>query len=96
MTFRSDSIDDFRALFEEKKNLIRRTKGCQHLELLEDINSPTTLFTLSWWEDESHLEDYRNSGLFSETWKQTKAFFGDKPQAWSLNAISKVASERKK
>ena len=37
------------------------------------------------WFSKNDLENYRNSDLFKETWKQTKTYFNDKPQAWSVD-----------
>lgn len=84
LTFEEDCVDQFMELFEEKKNKIRNFPGCEHLKLLQGINSSNIFFTYSHWQKESDLEKYRNSELFKETWKLTKALFSDKPEAWSV------------
>lgn len=33
MTFREEEVEAFKALFEERKSLIRNFKGCTHLQL---------------------------------------------------------------
>lgn len=85
MSFHSKYIQEFLEMFEEKKQLIRNSEGCNLLELYQDKNNPEIFFTYSYWENESDLERYRNSELFKETWKQTKTYFNDKPLAWSVH-----------
>jgi heme-degrading monooxygenase HmoA len=85
MSFNSKSIKEFLEMFEEKKQLIRDSDGCQLLELYQDKNNPEIFFTYSYWENESDLENYRNSDFFKETWKQTKTYFNEKPEAWSVD-----------
>lgn len=84
MTFDPQKTDDFLKIFDESKQLIREMKGCSHLELLSDINSPNIYFTYSYWNSESDLNEYRNSPLFADVWTKTKALFSAKAEAWSL------------
>ena len=84
MTFRPEEIEIFEQLFNERKALIRHFKGCQHLELWQDGNQANVFFTYSIWESEAHLDHYRFSELFKDTWTKTKALFLEKPQAWSV------------
>jgi heme-degrading monooxygenase HmoA len=84
MTFREDEVPEFLRIFDTSKTFIRSMPGCRHLELLQDTASPNIFFTCSHWDSENDLNNYRNSGLFGEVWKKTKALFSDKPQAWSL------------
>jgi heme-degrading monooxygenase HmoA len=88
MTFREEEVDNFiRDVFDQSKQKIRAFPGCLHMELLRDIRQPNVLFTLSYWEEETALNNYRNSELFSETWVKTKVLFSDKPKAWSLEIL---------
>jgi len=84
MTFKPELTEKFVALFEERKSRIRGFEGCQHLELWQDTANPYTFFTYSIWESEKHLNHYRFSEFFKDTWQQTKALFDEKPQAWSV------------
>lgn len=84
MEFKSAHCADFLSLFADVKHKIRSFRGCQHLELLRSKDTPTTFMTYSCWEDASFLEEYRKSDLFRATWRTTKSFFADKPQAWSM------------
>jgi heme-degrading monooxygenase HmoA len=85
MSLHSKHIPEFQEMFEAKKNTIRKTKGCQLLELYQDNNNPEIFFTYSYWNTENDLENYRNSDFFKATWNQTKGYFNDKPEAWSVN-----------
>lgn len=84
MTFKPEHIQDFKTLFNSKKEFIAAVEGCSHVELLQDINNPNVFFTFSVWEDPKYLEAYRQSELFADVWAKTKVLFGDKPEAWSL------------
>jgi heme-degrading monooxygenase HmoA len=84
MIFRTEEIEAFRILFDERKNLIRSFPGCTHLELWQDKNHPQTFFTYSWWDSEEHLDAYRDSHFFDDTWTLTKTKFAAKPEAWTV------------
>lgn len=87
MTFRPDAVDDFKALFEERRHRIRNVEGCTHLELWQDSAESNVFFTYSLWRDETALLHYRNSSFFRETWQRTKQLFADKAQAWSVKQV---------
>ena len=84
MTFQQDKIGDFTALFEERKATIRSFPGCSHVELWQDTRHENIFFTYSHWASEAHLDHYRFSEFFKDTWGRTKALFAEKPQAWSV------------
>jgi len=84
MSFQPEKVDEFLKLFSENKQHIRHFEGCSHLQLLNDINQPTTFFTYSHWDNEQSLENYRHSELFNRVWNKTKVLFSEKPEAWSL------------
>jgi hypothetical protein len=87
MTFETNKIAIFTELFNKHKEQIRGFEGCTFLELYQDKNNSAIFFTYSYWETEAHLENYRNSALFAQVWKATKALFADKPQAWSVDKL---------
>ena len=64
MVFKEEEIESFKALFEERKSLIRNFEGCTHLELWQDKLHSNIFFTYSWWDTEEHLNAYRNSHFF--------------------------------
>lgn len=81
MTFIHGQEEKFLEIFSENKLVIRNFKGCSHLELFRDIHNPNIFTTLSHWENDNYLNDYRNSDLFSQVWAKTKLLFGGHPQA---------------
>ena len=85
MSFEANKIDLFLANFNENKKNIRKSKGCELLELYRDKTNSNVFFTYSYWETENDLENYRNSELFKKVWSKTKILFNDKPQAWSVD-----------
>ncbi len=84
MTFQPEKVNEFLTIFNDSKQLIRNMTGCKHLELLNDINSPTIFFTYSYWDSENDLRNYRDSLLFQNVWKKTKILFSVKAEAWSV------------
>ena len=90
MVFKNEEIESFKQLFNERKHLIRNFEGCTHLELWQDKDLPNTFFTYSWWDTEEHLNNYRNSHFFDDTWTLTKQKFSAKPEAWSVGQLHKL------
>ncbi len=87
MKFKETDINDFKTIFSNNQAKILATKGCKHVELLQDINNPQLFFTFSLWQSEDDLNQYRNSDLFKQVWQNTKAKFETKAEAWSLNQV---------
>jgi quinol monooxygenase YgiN len=90
MTFTASGVPAFQALFAERKSRIRHFEGCLHLELWQDAHRPEVFFTYSHWISEEHLNHYRFSSFFKETWGLTKALFAAPPQAWSIGSSTLV------
>jgi quinol monooxygenase YgiN len=84
MTFSEERVQDFENYFPEIVDLIKKQEGCLDVELLHDVKDPRIFFTYSKWESENHLNAYRNSELFGQVWPKVKAWFDDKPEAWSV------------
>ena len=78
LTFKQEHVNEFFEVFKNSKEKIRSFEGCNHLELLQDINSGNVFFTYSIWVDQNSLEKYRNSPLFKKTWAETKNLFAKK------------------
>jgi quinol monooxygenase YgiN len=78
-----NKLNDFLACFNDNKDRIRQFAGCQHLELLFDVNNPDVVFTYSIWQNEEAIENYRSSTLFTSIWSTVKPMFCGKPEAWS-------------
>ena len=90
MVFRQEETEAFKALFEERKSLIRNFNGCKRLELWQDKTNPQIFFTYSWWLSEDHLNAYRSSHFFDDTWTLTKEKFGGPPEAWTVNCLHEL------
>jgi quinol monooxygenase YgiN len=90
MHFRTGEREAFLDIFNASKHLIRQFDGCRQLRLYNEAAGPDVFFTYSVWTSAAHLDAYRNSELFRETWAATKALFADKPQAWSLEELEMV------
>ena len=90
MHFRPEERQAFLDIFNASKHLIREFDGCRQLRLYNEAACPDVFFTYSVWMSAAHLDAYRNSDLFGETWAATKALFADKPQAWSLEELETV------
>ncbi|HZJ36361.1 MAG TPA: antibiotic biosynthesis monooxygenase family protein [Gillisia sp.] len=90
MGFDPDKIETFLQNFEKRKTLIRGFEGCMFLELYRDKINKNQFFTYSYWTDESALENYRNSSLFKEVWADTKIYFNQKPEAWSVEKLVSI------
>lgn len=94
MGFNPENIEAFLENFEANKSKIRNFEGCRFLELYRDKNNTNQFFTYSYWEDESALENYRNSNLFKGLWADTKVFFNQKPEAWSVDKIAEAQNNK--
>ncbi|MFZ9970987.1 MAG: putative quinol monooxygenase [Bacteroidia bacterium] len=87
MHFKPESVSEFLAVFEASKDAIRAFNGCESLRLLQDVDDDCSIQTLSFWKSEEHLNAYRASALFQETWAKTKVLFDQRPQAASFNIL---------
>lgn len=84
ITFRAEEIKQFIRIFDLSVNLIESFEGCLGVELMKDAGNENVFFTLSKWESEDHLNQYRSSALFKSTWAEVKPLFAEKADAWSL------------
>ena len=87
MTFDPARVPAFLEVFGAAGEKIRGFEGCSHLELLQDVNHPHIYCTYSIWDSEEHLNKYRFSRLFKDTWAQTKPLFIEKAVAFSLEKV---------
>ncbi|PKQ62023.1 hypothetical protein BZG02_13875 [Labilibaculum filiforme] len=80
-----EHILDFKTFTSAEKEDIITFPGCSHLEVLQDVNNPSVFFTVSHWQSENALNQYRDSSFFQTNWKKVKLWFTAKPEAWSLS-----------
>jgi heme oxygenase (mycobilin-producing) len=90
MTFREEEVEAFKVLFEERKAMIRNFEGCTHLQLWQDQHNPAVFFTYSLWDSEEHLDQYRASHFFDDTWSLTKQKFAARPEAWTVAPLHEL------
>ena len=83
MTFKKEHCKEFEDFFDEIKNQVGNQPGCSGVKLLKDISGSGIYFTYSNWENETSLNAYRDTELFKMVWPNVKAWFADKPDAWS-------------
>lgn len=76
----------FEVLYRNAFPEILKMEGCHSVSLQEDISEEGNYFTISNWESEEHLNNYRNSIFFAGVWKSVKVYFSAKATAWSLVA----------
>jgi heme oxygenase (mycobilin-producing) len=84
MHFTENGVEEFLTIFNKYKHQIRNFPGCTHLELLKDTDNPFIYTTLSHWQDEASLTNYRKSELFASVWGTVKTLFAERTQAFSL------------
>ena len=84
MEFELTKVSIFIEVFNESKQHIAHFPGCKSLRLCKDPIHDNVYYTLSVWEKEEDLENYRYSELFKKIWAATKILFSAKPQAFSL------------
>jgi len=87
MTYKTESIDDFKKIFEVSSKKIKASEGCISLKLLQHQEDPRIFFTYSIWKDESYLEKYRSADFFRGTWTKCKKLFDAKPEAWTTQVL---------
>jgi heme oxygenase (mycobilin-producing) len=90
MHFTEAGVGEFLAIFNANKEAIRTFEGCTHLQLLRDADDPTTYTTLSHWQNEECLNNYRKSELFGNVWGRVKNLFAQRSQAFSLQPFIEV------
>ena len=90
MTFLTHKTEAFLELFDASKHQIRAMPGCRSLQLLRDYHHPEVFTTISVWDSEQALNDYRASALFKEVWAQTKVLFANKPLAFSNEVLREL------
>ncbi|MBY0432746.1 MAG: antibiotic biosynthesis monooxygenase [Cyclobacteriaceae bacterium] len=84
MHFTEAGVEEFLTIFNKHKEAIRNFPGCMSLQLLQDAEDENCYCTLSHWQDEQSLENYRKSELFGQVWGRVKTLFSERTQAFSL------------
>ena len=90
MSFQSQSLAEFLDFINKHKNKIRNFNGCRLLEIYQEQDDASTIFSYSHWDSIESLENYRKSKLFRELWATTKTWFKEPPEAWTVDKIDPV------
>lgn len=77
----------FTEIFIRTRHYIEQCEGNVSVSLQQDIHQPNIMYTLSKWESEAALEQYRNSDTFITTWKEVKTLLQEKTEATSLKEV---------
>lgn len=84
LTFQEDKTQDFLSFFDTIAQVVNTFPGCQGMKLIKNIHSPQIIMTYSHWDSEEALNNYRDSETFRHVWSTIKPWFGDRPEAWSM------------
>ncbi|MBC7744014.1 MAG: antibiotic biosynthesis monooxygenase [Flavobacterium sp.] len=77
----------FEQIFYQSRASIENFDGCQTTTLFKVSGTESQYFTISYWQSEKHLENYRASLLFKNIWQQVKPLFSSKAEAYTLNSV---------
>ena len=91
LSLQADKAGDFEALFYQTQSLIEDFEGCHKTNLFKISGNACQYFTISYWNTEQDLENYRASALFKDVWSQVKPLFSEKAEAWTLNVTTPVS-----
>ncbi|MBK6390886.1 MAG: antibiotic biosynthesis monooxygenase [Saprospiraceae bacterium] len=87
MEIKPEAIDTFMDIFSHHAINMESVAGCMTLQLLQNDPEATIFFTISTWQRQEDLENYRQSELFSVVWSKVKPLFCARPQAWTTQSI---------
>ena len=88
MTLHASQEAAFLHIFERVKKEIRSQPGCRSLEVLRHASpGDHSIWTISTWDDEAALDQYRSSALFKQTWTDVKRLFAAPAEAWTLDPL---------
>ena len=88
LSLQPDKARQFEALFYQTQALIEGFEGCHKTNLFKVADNDSQYFTISYWNTEQDLENYRASTLFKNVWSQVKPLFSAKAEAWTLNGVT--------
>jgi quinol monooxygenase YgiN len=87
LTLDPQNIESFKEVFVGHKMGIAQMAGCISLQAYQDHKEPHIFFTISQWENEHALDNYRYSDFFKALWATVKPMFTAKAMAHSLTPI---------
>lgn len=78
-------VPDFLQVFSTRKSYVVGFEGCVSMKLLRDQENSSVFFTISLWESEEKLNQYRKSAIFMDMWATIKPWFHSKAEAWTTS-----------
>jgi quinol monooxygenase YgiN len=87
MTFQPAHSAEFEEYFYQIKAQVANQPGCSSVRLLKDLSNNGVYFTYSIWDNQESLNAYRDTPLFGQVWPKVKAWFAEKPEAWSTEIL---------
>lgn len=87
LTFQPELAPQFQAIFSNHQHQIAQMKGCISLSGYQSENMPNVYFTISQWESQQDLDNYRFSAFFKTLWATIKPMFQEKAEAHSLKIV---------
>jgi len=91
LSLKADKASEFEKLFYQTQALIEGFEGCHTTNLFKISGSASQYFTISYWNTEQDLENYRMSNLFKNVWSQVKPLFAENAEAWTLQGTIPVS-----
>lgn len=88
LVFRAECTSQFIALFEQKREKIAAFDGCHSVELWRVADQTDTFYTYSIWDSAVHLEQYRQSDFFRQTWAVARTYFAAPPEAHTAEKVT--------
>jgi len=88
LTLQPALADEFALLFVNHQEKIARFDGCIELSAFRDTAQPHVFFTVSKWQNEASLNNYRYSTFFKELWSQVKPMFAAPAEAHSTTLVA--------
>lgn len=87
LTIKEEKLAELYQVLDQHLLFIRNVDGCNHLEILKSKPPTNIVWTISIWESEEALNNYRNHPKFYPIWKALKATFAEKAEAWTNDII---------
>lgn len=83
LTIKDSKIAEFRKFANIERQKVKSFDGCHNLDFFNDTKFRNVFFTISYWNSEEHLNNYRESDFFKHTWNQIKGWFACRAEVWT-------------
>ena len=87
LSIQPEKASEFESVFYKTQSFIEAFDGCQKTNLFKVAGTESQYFTISYWNSEVCLENYRSSELFKNVWSTVKPLFSSRAEAWTLNGV---------